>query len=84
MEDIFLLRSTSDSLSQALSQPYVFANPKQLTFKQQGAANSANRATTPSQQGFLFKANEMLTCQRKTGKMGKVRALMPFCVLYLH
>lgn len=82
-KEIFLLEFTSDSPSWTVLQPYVFANPKQLTFKQQGRANSANRTTTLSQQGFLFKADEMLTHQRKTGKIGKVRELMPFFVLML-
>lgn len=79
---IFLLGSTNDSPSQTVLQPYVSANPKQLTFKQQGTVNSANRATTLSQQGFLFKANEMLIHQRKTGKSGEIKALMLY-FLYL-
>lgn len=77
-KESFLLGPTSDSSSWPVLQPHVFASPKQLTFKQQGRANSANRTTTLSQQGFLFKVIEMLTRQRKAGKMGKVRVLMPF------
>jgi len=56
-KEIFLLGSTSDSPSWTVLQPSVFADPKQLTFKQQGKANSANRTTTLSQQGFLFEVN---------------------------
>lgn len=64
-------------------QPCAFTNPNQVTFKQWEGANSANRTTTLSQQAFQFETNEMLTCQRRTGKMRKVRALMTFFVLVL-
>lgn len=62
-------------------QPYVFINHKQVTFKQWERARSANTTTTLSQQAFLLETNEMLTHQRRTGDMGKVRALMIFLFL---
>lgn len=63
-------------------EPYLFRNPKQVTFKQWERANSANRTTTLSQEAFLFETSEKLTHQR-TGKMGKVKALMSFFVLVI-
>lgn len=61
-------------------QPYLLVNPKQVTFKQWERANSANRTTILSQEAVLFETSEMLTHQRRTGKMGKVKALMTFFV----
>lgn len=64
-------------------EPYLFRNPKQVTFKQWERANSANRTTTLSQETFLFETSEKLTHQRRTGKMRKVKALMSFFVLVI-
>lgn len=60
-------------------QPYVF-RPKQVTFKQWERADSANRTAALSQQAFFFETKEVLTHQRRIGKMRNVRALMTFFV----
>lgn len=78
----FPLRINEWQSFRTVLQPCVFANPKNLTFKQQGRANSANRSTTLSQWGFLFKANEMLTRWRV--KWGRSEYWCLFCCCYVN